>query len=54
MKIMIAKNCLLLQNLQAFLDLEIIAKETSSCHGSNNITESTHMCEQKTGHGGTT
>ena len=27
-KIMIVKNCLLLQNLQAFLDLEIIAEET--------------------------
>jgi hypothetical protein len=54
MKIMKAKNCLLLQNLQAFLDLEIIAKETSSCHGSNNITGSTHICVQKTGHGGTT
>jgi hypothetical protein len=33
MKIMIVKNCLLLQNLQAFLDLEIIAEGTSSCHG---------------------
>jgi hypothetical protein len=32
MKIMIVKNRLL-QNLQAFLDLEIIAEETSSCHG---------------------
>ena len=33
MKIMIVKNYLPLQNLQAFLDLEIIAEETSSCHG---------------------
>jgi hypothetical protein len=33
MKTMIVKNRLLLQNLQEFLDLEIIAEETSSCHG---------------------
>ena len=33
MKIVIVKNYLPLQNLQAFLDLEIIAEETSSCHG---------------------
>jgi hypothetical protein len=30
---MIAKNCLLLQNLQAFIDVEIIAVGTNSCHG---------------------
>jgi len=58
MKIMIVKNYLPLQNLQAFLDLEIIAEKTSSCHGtgqrSNNVSESTYECVQKTDHSGTT
>jgi len=33
MKIMIVKKCLPLQDLQAFLGLEIIAEKTSSGHG---------------------
>jgi len=33
MMMMIAKNCLLLQNLRAFLDVEIVAEGTNSCHG---------------------
>jgi uridine phosphorylase len=54
---MIVKKCPLLQNLQAFLDLDIVGQEIQiCCHGGghpSNVTESTVEDLHKIGRDGT-